>query len=78
MGMYTFLYVNSQNSSINIFLILFTLKRFREEAERRKQQQIENERRQREEMEKEQEAMRKKMAEQRLVSFLVQFTKFYY
>lgn len=39
----------------------------REEAERKRQQELENARRQKEEMEREQEALRKKMIEDRLV-----------
>ena len=60
-----------------IFRVFYSCERntalfpFREEAERRKQQQIENERRQREEMEREQEAQRRKLIEQRHVSSVI-------
>ena len=40
---------------------------FREQAERKRQEELENARRQKEEMEREQEALRKKMIEDRLV-----------
>lgn len=43
---------------------------FREEAEQKRLQELENQRRQKEEMEREQEMLRKKMIEERLVSFL--------
>ena len=41
---------------------------FREEAEKKRQEELENARRQKEEIEKEQEALRKRMIEERLVS----------